>query len=29
MDLEKSPLDETLELIEQRVNFFSTHRLSA
>lgn len=29
MDIEKSPLQETLELIEQRVNFFATKRLSA
>lgn len=29
MDIERSPLQETLELIEQRVNFFATKRLSA
>jgi hypothetical protein len=29
MDIEKSAFNETLELIEQRVTFFSTHHLSA
>lgn len=29
MDIEKTPLAETLDLLEDRVNFFSTQRLSA